>query len=111
MQERGELELRVTKLLQECRQEGNIILMIDEVGGGQAAGMQSADHPAMQQAGAGSGACVAPCTLSSLAMLATPARQIHTLVGAGAVGRGGGGGGLDISNLLKVRCCCRHEHK
>ncbi|KAL4441273.1 hypothetical protein ABPG77_011510 [Micractinium sp. CCAP 211/92] len=29
--ERGELELRVTKLLQECRQEGNIILMIDEV--------------------------------------------------------------------------------
>lgn len=31
-QERGELELRVTKLLQECRTEGNIILMIDEVG-------------------------------------------------------------------------------
>ncbi len=30
LQERGELELRVTKLLQECRQEGNIILMIDE---------------------------------------------------------------------------------
>lgn len=31
LQERGELELRVTKLLQECKQEGNIILMIDEV--------------------------------------------------------------------------------
>jgi ATP-dependent Clp protease ATP-binding subunit ClpC len=29
--ERGELELRVTKLLQECKSEGNIILMIDEV--------------------------------------------------------------------------------
>ncbi len=31
LQERGELELRVTKLLQECKSEGNIILMIDEV--------------------------------------------------------------------------------
>lgn len=34
-----------------------------------------------------------------------PARRIdevHTLVGAGSVGRGGGGGGgLDISNLIK----------
>lgn len=35
LQERGELELRVTKLLQECKSEGNIILMIDEVGWGQ----------------------------------------------------------------------------
>jgi ATP-dependent Clp protease ATP-binding subunit ClpA len=31
VQERGELELRVTRLLAECRTEGNIILMIDEV--------------------------------------------------------------------------------
>ncbi|KAK9830429.1 hypothetical protein WJX72_011733 [[Myrmecia] bisecta] len=53
--ERGELELRVSKILAEVKQEGNVILMIDE---------------------------------------------IHTLVGSGAVGRGGGGG-LDISNLLK----------
>ena len=27
--------------------------------------------------------------------------EVHTLVGAGAVGKGGGGGGMDISNLLK----------
>ena len=53
--ERGELESRVTKILAECKEAGNIILMIDE---------------------------------------------IHTLVGAGAVGRSGGGG-LDISNMLK----------
>ncbi|WIA36448.1 hypothetical protein OEZ86_007755 [Tetradesmus obliquus] len=55
--ERGELENRVTRLIQECRDSGDVILMIDEV---------------------------------------------HTLVGTGAVGRGGGGGGgLDISNLMK----------
>eukprot|EP00878_Enallax_costatus_P009482 GHUV01009908.1.p1 GENE.GHUV01009908.1~~GHUV01009908.1.p1 ORF type:complete len:746 (+),score=207.39 GHUV01009908.1:200-2437(+) len=56
--ERGELENRVTRLIQECRDGGDVILMIDEV---------------------------------------------HTLVGTGAVGRGGsgGGGGLDISNLMK----------
>jgi ATP-dependent Clp protease ATP-binding subunit ClpC len=53
--ERGELESRVTRLLAETQEDGNVILMIDEV---------------------------------------------HTLVGAGAVGRGGGGG-LDIANLLK----------
>ncbi len=53
--ERGELESRVTKILAEAKDAGNIILMIDE---------------------------------------------IHTLVGAGAIGRGGGGG-LDLSNLLK----------
>lgn len=53
--ERGELENRVTKLLAEVKECGDVILMIDEV---------------------------------------------HTLVGAGAVGRGGGGG-LDISNLIK----------
>ncbi|PNW78134.1 hypothetical protein CHLRE_10g465550v5 [Chlamydomonas reinhardtii] len=53
--ERGELESRVTKLIAEIREAGNIILMIDE---------------------------------------------IHTLVGAGSVGRGGGGG-LDIANLVK----------
>ena len=27
--------------------------------------------------------------------------EVHTLIGAGAVGKGGGGGGMDISNLLK----------
>ena len=54
--ERGELESRVTKILAEAKEAGNIILMIDEV---------------------------------------------HTLVGAGAVNRSGGGGGLDISNMLK----------
>mmetsp|Transcript_10026 Transcript_10026/g.21446 ORF Transcript_10026/g.21446 Transcript_10026/m.21446 type:complete len:958 (+) Transcript_10026:149-3022(+) len=55
--ERGELENRVTKLIGEVKDSGNVILMIDEV---------------------------------------------HTLVGAGSVGRGGGGGGgLDISNLIK----------
>lgn len=27
--------------------------------------------------------------------------EIHTVVGAGAVGKGGGGGGLDIANLMK----------
>jgi ATP-dependent Clp protease ATP-binding subunit ClpC len=27
--------------------------------------------------------------------------EIHTLVGAGSIGRGGGGGGLDVANLLK----------
>lgn len=53
--ERGELESRVTRLLAEAKEDGNVILMVDEV---------------------------------------------HTLVGAGAVGRGGGGG-LDIANLLK----------
>ncbi|KAG2487970.1 hypothetical protein HYH03_013410 [Edaphochlamys debaryana] len=53
--ERGELESRVTKLIAEIKEAGNMILMIDE---------------------------------------------IHTLVGAGSVGRGGGGG-LDIANLLK----------
>ncbi|GLI63797.1 hypothetical protein VaNZ11_006882 [Volvox africanus] len=53
--ERGELESRVTKLIAEVKESGNIILMIDE---------------------------------------------IHTLVGAGSVGRGGGGG-LDIANLVK----------
>lgn len=53
--ERGELESRVTNILAEAKEAGNIILMIDEV---------------------------------------------HTLVGAGAIGRGGGGG-LDISNMLK----------
>ncbi|GFR52667.1 hypothetical protein Agub_g15261 [Astrephomene gubernaculifera] len=53
--ERGELESRVTKLIAEVKQAGNIILMIDE---------------------------------------------IHTLVGAGSGGRGGGGG-LDIANLVK----------
>ena len=31
LQERGELESRVTRLLAECRSEGNVILMIDEV--------------------------------------------------------------------------------
>jgi len=54
--ERGELENRVTKLLQEITESGKVILLVDEV---------------------------------------------HTLVGAGSVGRGGGGGGLDISNLMK----------
>mmetsp|Transcript_12110 Transcript_12110/g.33558 ORF Transcript_12110/g.33558 Transcript_12110/m.33558 type:complete len:849 (-) Transcript_12110:60-2606(-) len=55
--ERGELENRVTKLLQEITESRKIILLVDEV---------------------------------------------HTLVGAGSVGRGGGGGGgLDISNLMK----------
>mmetsp|Transcript_9627 Transcript_9627/g.24649 ORF Transcript_9627/g.24649 Transcript_9627/m.24649 type:complete len:952 (-) Transcript_9627:80-2935(-) len=55
--ERGELENRVTKLIQEITDSGNVILLVDEV---------------------------------------------HTLVGAGSVGRGGGGGGgLDISNLMK----------
>uniref|UniRef100_A0A7S0WMJ2 Clp R domain-containing protein n=1 Tax=Chlamydomonas leiostraca TaxID=1034604 RepID=A0A7S0WMJ2_9CHLO len=55
--ERGELENRVTKMISEIREAGNVVLMIDEV---------------------------------------------HTLVGAGSVGRGGGGGGgLDISNLIK----------
>ncbi|KAG1678279.1 hypothetical protein FOA52_013900 [Chlamydomonas sp. UWO 241] len=53
--ERGELEKRVTALLEEARDDGDVILMIDE---------------------------------------------IHTLVGAGATARSGGGG-LDISNLLK----------
>ena len=55
--ERGELENRVTKLLQEITESGKVVLLVDEV---------------------------------------------HTLVGAGSVGRGGGGGGgLDISNLMK----------
>lgn len=55
--ERGELENRVTKLLQEVTESGKIVLLVDEV---------------------------------------------HTLVGAGSVGKGGGGGGgLDISNLMK----------
>ena len=27
--------------------------------------------------------------------------EVHTLVGAGSVGRGGSGSGLDIANLLK----------
>mmetsp|Transcript_45745 Transcript_45745/g.145782 ORF Transcript_45745/g.145782 Transcript_45745/m.145782 type:complete len:750 (-) Transcript_45745:239-2488(-) len=55
--ERGELEQRVTNLLEECQEQNDVILMVDE---------------------------------------------IHTLVGAGSVGRGGGGGGgLDISNLMK----------
>lgn len=53
--ERGELESRVTKLISEVKDSGDVILMIDE---------------------------------------------IHTLVGAGSVSRGGGGG-LDISNLIK----------
>ncbi|GBF96568.1 ATP-dependent Clp protease ATP-binding subunit [Raphidocelis subcapitata] len=56
--ERGELESRVTRLLAETKEAGDVVLMIDE---------------------------------------------IHTLVGAGSVGRGsgGGGGGLDVSNLVK----------
>ncbi|KAJ9532323.1 hypothetical protein QJQ45_010371 [Haematococcus lacustris] len=58
--ERGELEQRVTRLMQEVKDAGNVVLMIDE---------------------------------------------IHMLVGAGALnrgGRGGGGGsGMDISNILK----------
>jgi len=54
--ERGELENRVTKLIQEITESGKIVLLVDEV---------------------------------------------HTLVGAGSVGKGGGGGGLDISNLMK----------
>jgi len=55
--ERGELESRVTKLLNEIAESQDVILFVDEV---------------------------------------------HTLVGAGSVGRGGGsGGGLDISNLMK----------
>ncbi len=55
--ERGELENRVTKLINECAESSDVVLMIDEV---------------------------------------------HTLVGAGSVGRGGsGGGGLDVSNMLK----------
>ncbi|KAI8463034.1 MAG: ClpD chaperone, Hsp100 family [Monoraphidium minutum] len=58
--ERGELENRVTRLVAECKEDGDVVLMIDEV---------------------------------------------HTLVGAGAVGRGGrgggGGGGLDVSNMIK----------
>ena len=53
--ERGELESRVTGLIAEIKEKGDVVLMIDEV---------------------------------------------HTLVGAGAVGKGGGGG-MDISNLLK----------
>ena len=54
--ERGELESRVTGLLAEIKEKGDVVLMIDEV---------------------------------------------HTMIGAGAVGKGGGGGGMDISNLLK----------
>eukprot|EP00897_Mesotaenium_endlicherianum_P002931 jgi/Mesen1/2666/ME000167S01816 len=54
--ERGELETRVTSLIEETIKAGNVVLLIDEV---------------------------------------------HTLVGSGSVGRGGQGGGLDISNLLK----------
>ena len=54
--ERGELESRVTGLLAEIKEKGDVVLMIDEV---------------------------------------------HTMIGAGAVGKGGGGGGVDISNLLK----------
>ena len=50
--ERGELESRVTGLIQEIKDKQDVVLMIDEV---------------------------------------------HTLVGAGAVGKGGGGG-MDISN-------------
>lgn len=53
--ERGELEQRMTKLTAEVKEDGNVILMIDEV---------------------------------------------HTLVGAGSVGRGGGGG-MDVANLVK----------
>ena len=53
--ERGELESRVTGLIAEIKERGDVVLMIDEV---------------------------------------------HTLVGAGAVGKSGGGG-MDISNLLK----------
>ncbi len=45
------------------------------------------------------------CALSGLCPLLLPPRsidEVHTLVGAGSVGRGGGGGsGLDISNLIK----------
>lgn len=40
--------------------------------------------------------------LSSFPLLACRIDEVHTLVGTGAVGRGGGGGGgLDISNLMK----------
>ena len=53
--ERGELESRVTGLIQEIKDKQDVVLMIDEV---------------------------------------------HTLIGAGAVGKGGGGG-MDISNMLK----------
>mmetsp|Transcript_1255 Transcript_1255/g.3536 ORF Transcript_1255/g.3536 Transcript_1255/m.3536 type:complete len:628 (-) Transcript_1255:274-2157(-) len=53
--ERGELENRVTKLIQEITDSGNVILLVDEV---------------------------------------------HTLVGAGSVGRGGGGGGGAVLLLL-----------
>jgi hypothetical protein len=54
---------------------------------------------------------ISACTLAVLTAAgvcaATRIDEIHTLVGAGAVGRGGrgggggGGGGLDISNMLK----------
>lgn len=30
-QERGELENRITRLLAECKEDGNVVLMIDEI--------------------------------------------------------------------------------
>lgn len=114
-QERGELELRVTKLLQECKQEGNIILMIDEVRcqgrhrrapAGACGGIAGQVRQAFM-AGIALPASIPlppPLERSTLRFGATAPSlvQVHTLVGAGAVGRGGGGGGgLDISNLIK----------
>lgn len=87
----------MTKLLAECREAGNIILMIDEVGA-----LGGRERVWLY--------CMAPHVAGPASALASKPRrlpptrlaQVHTLVGAGAVGRGGGGGGgMDISNLLK----------
>jgi ATP-dependent Clp protease ATP-binding subunit ClpA len=92
----------VTKLLQECRERGNVILMIDEV---RAAAWGAGSRLRQPLAGAASyHRSLSPALVASSCMHPppTPLLQVHTLVGAGAVGRGGGGGGgLDISNLIK----------
>ncbi len=87
--ERGELELRVTKILSECKESGTLhqftnICGILDSSGHYVWHLSTPDTTLVPQAG------------DVVLMI----DEVHTLVGAGAVGRGGGGG-LDISNLLK----------
>lgn len=96
LQERGELELRVTKLLQECKSEGNIILMIDEVRreGGEPSGAAYAwPNPAWQ---CGRAWCRCPRATRGYSGWLGAAQPHHPWpallpAGAHACGRGRGG--------------------
>ncbi|CAI7840458.1 unnamed protein product [Closterium sp. NIES-54] len=103
--ERGELELRVTTLVAEAvAAAGEVVLVIDE-----GKRLLSLDMGRVMAGAKERGELELRVTslvaeaVASAGEVVLVIDEVHTMVGAGAVGRGrdGGGSGLDISNLLK----------